>query len=92
MPEGLEGIENFGTVIKIAGADLFFAFAAKGHGTEDDWELGFGRHCDVCLLAVVFLSARIKVALILYEKIHRLGIYIHQLSEGRNGYQTGLRR
>lgn len=58
MTRGLESIEYFGTFVKVAGADLFFALAAKGHSTEDDWELGFGRHCDVGLLAVIRPSRR----------------------------------
>jgi hypothetical protein len=41
----LEGVEDFGAVFELRGADLFDAFAAKRHGAEDDGEGGFGGHC-----------------------------------------------
>lgn len=53
MTKGLKCVEDGSTFVKVTGADLFFAFATEGHGTEDNRELSFGRHCDVGLSAVI---------------------------------------
>jgi hypothetical protein len=46
MTIGLEGIQNRCAVIYVRGADLFFAFTAEGHASEDYVKRGFGRHVE----------------------------------------------
>jgi hypothetical protein len=48
----LESVQDGATVFELGCAYLLFAFAAKGHGAEDDGESCFGRHVDALLVVV----------------------------------------